>query len=183
MHSSHFHFIPTSIVIYEWCWNDGMRWDEGRFLNQGKTLNSETSLIRLHSVILSEYPSLHTIIPFIWGSVRHSNLIPVQGQFQNHPMLTLYSFLASKPVKRVLSLYKRQHPFISFWPHSASFSVHSKIPNNRSCLEWDWNDRMIQEWEEWGRNEINGCCLFIRDSTRLFHSDLILHHSQVIPNN
>ena len=33
---------------------------------------------------------------------------------------------------------------------------------------------MIEEWVEWGLNEINGCCLFIRDSSRLFHSDLIL---------
>ena len=150
IHSSHFHFIPTSIVIYEWCWNDGMRWDEGRFLNQGKTLNSETSLIRLHSVILSEYPSLHTIIPFIWGSVRHSNLIPVRGQFQNHPMLTLYSFLASKPIKRVLSLYKRQHPFISFLPHSASFSVHSKITTTEAVF----NENEVTEWFKNEKNEV-----------------------------
>ena len=80
--------------------------------------------------------------------------------------------------KRVLSLYKRQQPFISFWPHSASFLSHSKKYECQCQFQtnkqWYLNDRMIQEWAEWGLNEINGCCLFIRDSSRLFHSDLIL---------
>ena len=30
-HSFHLNHIWSSLVIQEWCWNDGMRWDEGRF--------------------------------------------------------------------------------------------------------------------------------------------------------
>ena len=55
-----------------------------------------------------------------------------------------------------------------------SFLCHSINIYIRSCIKWYWNDRMIEEWVEWGLNEINGCCLFIRDSSRLFHSDLFL---------
>ena len=83
--------FPLHSLIREWCWNDRMRPNEGSFFIQGKTLKSENSLIRLHSVIPSWYSLLNRIIPFIWGSFRHSNLIPVQGLFQNHPMPTLYS--------------------------------------------------------------------------------------------
>ena len=44
-HSFHLNLIRCSLVIQEWCWNDGMRWDEGRFFNQGKSLNFEIPLI------------------------------------------------------------------------------------------------------------------------------------------
>ena len=59
-------------------------------------------------------------------------------------------------------------------PILTSFLCHSINIYIRSCPEWYWNERMIEEWIKWGLNEINGCCLFIRDSSRLFHSDLIL---------
>ena len=55
-----------------------------------------------------------------------------------------------------------------------SFLCHSINIYIRSCPEWYWNERMIEEWIKWGLNEINGCCLFIRDSSHLFHSYLIL---------
>ena len=45
--------FPLHSLIREWCWNDRMRPNEGSFFIQGKTLNSENSLIRLHSVIPS----------------------------------------------------------------------------------------------------------------------------------
>ena len=76
-HSTVILVISTSFQSF---WNDRMRSNEGGFLNKGKTLNSEISRIRLHSVIPSEYSLLHRIIPFIWGSFRHSNLIPVPNQ-------------------------------------------------------------------------------------------------------
>ena len=44
-HSIHFHFISISFVTQEWWWNDGMRVKWKIFLNQGKTLKSETHLI------------------------------------------------------------------------------------------------------------------------------------------
>ena len=75
--------------------------------------------------------------------------------------------------KRLLSLIKRQHPFISFRPHSTHSSsfCHFNIIQDIFWCRCLWND--IGMRSEWGLNEINGCCLGYRDSTRLFHSDLI----------
>ena len=40
-----FHFIPVSFIIQEWHGMTEWGWNEGHFLKQGKTLNSEISLI------------------------------------------------------------------------------------------------------------------------------------------
>ena len=101
-HSSHLYFIQSvSQSFNQSCHsrNDGMRRNEGRFLKQGQTLNSENHLIPLsfrHSMSLlcsSHGHSIHLrAIPVIWGSF----LIPMSFQFKVneniHPLSTLYSF-------------------------------------------------------------------------------------------
>ena len=151
--------FPLHSLIREWCWNDRMRPNEGSFFIQGKTLKSENSLIRLHSVIPSWYSLLNRIIPFIWGSFRHSNLIPVQGLFQNHPMPTLYSIREVR-MKESGAVSIRDstwlfHSYVipqSFWHHSM---------NNIElfCIwmrqEWLNDSGMIQMGSEWNNQVLS----------------------------
>ena len=120
-----------------------MRPNEGSFFIQGKTLNSENSLIRLHSVIPSSYSLQNRIIPFIWGSFRHSNLIPVRGQLKIIPCRR-YTAFANEKIG--CCLYKRQHLIISFLRHS------SVIPT--SFHEQYWTVLYLNSWmTEWWRND------------------------------
>ena len=62
----------------EWGWNEGYFWSKAKPL----ILKSPSSCP--HSVISWEYPFLHNIIPFIPGSLSHSNLIPLRAKFPNN---------------------------------------------------------------------------------------------------
>ena len=63
-HSSHFYIILSTFVIYEWWWNDGMRWNEGFFFNKGRTLSSKILSFLHHSFIPSNY-LVHDIIIYV----------------------------------------------------------------------------------------------------------------------
>ena len=125
--------------------NDGMRRNEGRFLKQGQTLNSENHLIPLsfhHSMQLlysSHGHSFHLkAIPAIWGSF----LIPMSFQFEvdlKFIPCRRYTAFASKKFNPVLSPYRRQHQIKSFRPHSSPFKL---IPISvKGENQWsNWND-------------------------------------------
>ena len=66
--SSHFHFIPSSLVIREWLGMTEWWWNEGYFWSKAKPLIRKSPSFCLHSVIPYQYPLLHKIIQFIWGS-------------------------------------------------------------------------------------------------------------------
>ena len=78
-HSSHFHIILCNFVIYEWWWNDGMRWNEGILFNKDKTLNFKIHLIPTsfrHSKSISyswHHHSFHLLV--IPSSRSHSGFI------------------------------------------------------------------------------------------------------------
>ena len=149
-HSDHFHFTSSSFVILEW-WRM-TEWGEmkGVFRTKAKPLILKTPLIRLHSVIPSNHHLLPGIIPFILGSFRHFNLIPVPGQWKIIPCRRYTAFAGSERKNRVLSLIETApDSFIS-----RSF-----------------------QWSKWGLNERIGCCLYKRQHlilSFLGHSSVIL---------
>ena len=118
-HSDHFHFTSSSFVILEW-WRM-TEWGEmkGVFRTKAKPLILKTPLIRLHSVIPSNHHLLPGIIPFILGSFRHFNLIPVRGQLKKHPMPRYTAFAGSEWKNRVLSLIRDSTRFFHSDPAKA----------------------------------------------------------------
>ena len=117
-----------------------MRSNEGRFLNKGKTLNSEISLIWLHSIIPSHYFFLHRIIPFIWWSFRHSNLILVQGQLKNHHMAS-YTFIIQN-----IKWHSNDRMTLEWWNYIGMMECHCNHGTTFKWLNWNSNDGMTMEW-------------------------------------
>ena len=121
-----------------------MRSNEGRFLNKGKTLNSEISLIWLHSIIPSHYFFLHRIIPFIWWSFRHSNLILVQGQLKNHHMAS-YTFIIQN-----IKWHSNDRMTLEWWNYIGMMECHMEWHSHDwieiQMMEWQWNDIRMMEW-------------------------------------
>ena len=136
-----------------------MRRNEGRFLNQGQTLNSENHLIPLsfrHSMQLlysSHGHSFHLkAIPAIWGSFliqlsfqlevdlksSHADAIQLSPQTQTR-MTVKWCGMWSEWFNPVLSPNRRQHQIKSFRPHSSPFKL---IPISvKGENQWsNWND-------------------------------------------
>ena len=141
-HSTHFDFISSSFVILEWWRMTEWGQMKGVFRTKAKPLILKTPLIRLHSVIPSNHHLLPGIIPFILGSFRHFNLIPVRGQLKKHPMPRYTAFAGSEWKNRVLSLIR----------DSTRFFQSDPIPwlNDRGMIIQWLNDReMIEMGSEW----------------------------------
>ena len=154
-HSSHFYFIQSvSQSFNQSCHsrNDGMRRNEGRFLKQGQTLNSENLLIPLsfcHSISLlysSHGHSFHLkAIPAIWGSFLIGMSFRFEVDLKFIPCRR-YTAFASKKFNPVLSPYRRQHQIKSFRCHSTPFKLIPISINVRSSHQ----NGMMLEW----RNDV-----------------------------
>ena len=160
-----YHSIVILVIFTSFCAilsfmnDDGMtEWGEmkGYFLTKTKPLISKFISFLHHSVIPSQYLIHGMIIPFICWSFLLLEVIPVSFKFQTESLFSGWSGMTgmtSEWFNMLLSLYKRQHHIKSFRGHSCHLSI---IPHH-----------------EWPLNGLICCCLFIRDSTILNHSEHI----------